>query len=294
MFHVASFADIKLDDNTTTIVVKGKEAEVCWENRSSVILPSTPIFTSEQVEVHEGNSKFVYYRGIRSLELREPSLYTYNILSDCWLTEDRTLGSAYEVKLKLSHAIAKATYKPFLRDVLSKKASENRYEKELSNEDFKNAQPSKQFMDMCIELRQSGDLRDGFLQAMEHHAASMSGYYEYGYKTLNAVEKKILDEAIDIVADKYPGVRNLAYRFRNGTNDVSAFTHAGEMTVDYGVVAEGPRALAKQLLIGITTKFNRTTAIDCLTNFVLFGYMIEDEEAFEAHKVQPVTDEIPF
>lgn len=58
------------------------------------------------VQVFQQPSKFLYYRGIRVMELEAPSNQTYNILKQIRLTEDRTVESKYEVQWLLERYLA--------------------------------------------------------------------------------------------------------------------------------------------------------------------------------------------
>ena len=65
------------------------------------------ILSSGNVDVYEGESKCLYYQGIRAKDLYDrPSIYTYNINYGCDLTEDRTLSYNFQVSRQIANAIA--------------------------------------------------------------------------------------------------------------------------------------------------------------------------------------------
>lgn len=85
--------------NQTIITVTGEKVMAEWSKREDFILTSKPFeIINSIVEIHAGASKFVYYKGIRVLEMDEPSQFTYNILRKTELTEDRTMKYSWEVR----------------------------------------------------------------------------------------------------------------------------------------------------------------------------------------------------
>lgn len=81
----------------TVFVIEGDAIEAAHAARSTIFLQSTPIHVTPEIEVHRGESQHAYYRGIRVLDLPQPSLFTYNLRSAVDLTEDRTLKNAYDL-----------------------------------------------------------------------------------------------------------------------------------------------------------------------------------------------------
>lgn len=90
--EVESFSGVNAN-NTTSIVVTGAPYEEAYLNRDQVFLPKalTKREGDDQVQVFNEPSKHIYWRGIRVYDLDKPSIYTYNILADLELTEDRTI-----------------------------------------------------------------------------------------------------------------------------------------------------------------------------------------------------------
>lgn len=68
------------------------------------------LLETEDVDVYEGNSQYLYYQGIRAKELNKPSLYTYNIKSRCTLTEDRTIAYDFQVSRMLAETIVQLSH----------------------------------------------------------------------------------------------------------------------------------------------------------------------------------------
>ena len=83
----------------TVIIVRGVAfAETHATRFGPILLPRGLVKLGEtpQIEVYAGQSTELYYRGIAVFHLDKPSLFTYNIISEQVLTEDRTLsGGTY-------------------------------------------------------------------------------------------------------------------------------------------------------------------------------------------------------
>lgn len=93
------------DDKNTTIVVSGRNIEELCAESKSVFIQTRPIIQSQFADAHPGSSEWIYYRGIRAMKLDKPSLYTWNILEKCPLTEDRTLKYSWDVGNNICRAI---------------------------------------------------------------------------------------------------------------------------------------------------------------------------------------------
>lgn len=78
----------------TRIIVNGPQIQCAHDTRhETILLGRKPLHILDGMEVYEGAGKRVFYRGIAVQDLDNPGLYTYNITSHLWLTEDRTAGS---------------------------------------------------------------------------------------------------------------------------------------------------------------------------------------------------------
>lgn len=78
------------------------------------------------LEIYQGESNHIYYKGIRAKDLEKPSKYTYNILSECDLTEDRRLCYDFEIHSVIGEAVVKSDNKSMIKDVVT--APESSYE----------------------------------------------------------------------------------------------------------------------------------------------------------------------
>lgn len=79
----------------TRIVVSGEKIEAAHGDRDTYILGKRRnlLHKVTGLEIYEGPGDRIFYRGIAVQTPDKPALYTYNITSHLYLTEDRTAGS---------------------------------------------------------------------------------------------------------------------------------------------------------------------------------------------------------
>lgn len=93
----------------TKVVVVGEGIYNSHLRRAEFILESEPLFTNphEGVEIHQGVSNSVFYRGIKILEVPNgrSTKFTYNLKRQLDLTEDRLAKYPWMVEAQLRNAI---------------------------------------------------------------------------------------------------------------------------------------------------------------------------------------------
>jgi len=79
----------------TVIIVDEPSVVKAYEERDTIFLPTDLELKVEtnRCQAFNVGSKYLFYRGMRVVELDRPSAFTYNILAEQRLTEDRTLYS---------------------------------------------------------------------------------------------------------------------------------------------------------------------------------------------------------
>lgn len=88
--------DCYSEEGKTTFEVSWDALEEAFEERDSIFCNERQeIIATDSVQVLEGESAYLFYRGIRAYKLERPSVVTYNILSQQTLTEDRTIAHFY-------------------------------------------------------------------------------------------------------------------------------------------------------------------------------------------------------
>lgn len=83
-------------EDHTTIVVTGDPIYAGYVDRANIVLQNEPRWALKNVHVHERHGHHGYYRGIRAAKLERHACYTYNVLGNLSLTEDRTIKNIYE------------------------------------------------------------------------------------------------------------------------------------------------------------------------------------------------------
>jgi hypothetical protein len=102
----------------TTIVVTGQEFYNEYLNRDHIFINTKPLYSNHIMEVHEGEGRGIYYRGVLVNATKEPTKFRYNILSEMALTEDRTVKYAWAVPMNMIPAICKLANTNFWDDAL--------------------------------------------------------------------------------------------------------------------------------------------------------------------------------
>lgn len=107
------------------------------------------LFKDERVEIYAGASDHLYYQGVRAKNLNRRSVYTYNIISDCDLTEDRSLCYDFQISRRITSSIVAMgkEHKPLVDKVLN--APEDSFESRLDfSEASYSAKPSETFAEV--------------------------------------------------------------------------------------------------------------------------------------------------
>ena len=153
-----------IDDMDTVWAISGPEIEKEFDNRSQIFLMGEPSWMAgDGVEVHRGETKYLYYRGVRVYELPKKTRFTYNFLLPMTLTEDRSLASLYDASYKLATRLPKVTDPEFANRILDPKGE--CWEDAL---DFTDCwEPSVEFLD-ALE-RYADDVKEGRRRMLKKH-----------------------------------------------------------------------------------------------------------------------------
>lgn len=114
MGHVARLPK----EGDTVWAISGDEIEKAFDNRHQIFLPTEPAWVVDGLEIHRGQSKHLYYRGVRVADLPKPSRFTLNYTMPMVLTEDRTLASIYDANYKAGCRLPKVADPEFCRKVI--------------------------------------------------------------------------------------------------------------------------------------------------------------------------------
>lgn len=115
----------------TFFVVKGADFEEEFYDKDQIFLniDRKKILHEGAVDIYWGESRSIYYRGVRVADLPEPSMYTYNVKEHLALTEDRTLQSPFIVFTKIACETTRLKDRGVIRNILT--SSKNKFEHKL-------------------------------------------------------------------------------------------------------------------------------------------------------------------
>lgn len=104
------------------------------------------LYVDDDIEISRGTSHYIFYKGVRAKTLSSSSKFTYNILKDCYLTEDRLLCFDSDVKRVVNNAVVRmASNCPGLtKEILN---SECRFERELNMDYNTTIAPTPEFLE---------------------------------------------------------------------------------------------------------------------------------------------------
>lgn len=157
----------------TRIVVEGEAYAQCYANMHEVFLPrkGEPLYKSASAEIWPGESKYVYFRGLRVGQLPRKSSFTLNITGWCPLTEDRTMQFPHLSEAYFAQLVLGLSDKEFIRRVL--RADESLWESQVNwDSQRENYHVSPEFIEMarlygnkntCVivrEAREAGEAKD--------------------------------------------------------------------------------------------------------------------------------------
>lgn len=159
----------------TMIVVYGEDMLKQLEKKEEVFLPSSAPKRLETsgIEVVDRKSDKVFYRGVRALELKKPSMFTYNIKSNVSLTEDRTIKYNFELHYLVCAAVVTSTDKAFIEKAIA--PDKGSWEEEIEYS-YVSEKPSKEFMEVVRGAR--GAVSSSALRYYSSYAAPSEKTYD--------------------------------------------------------------------------------------------------------------------
>jgi hypothetical protein len=143
----------------TWIVVEGVEFEVLYKNRDVYFLNTekfTPIEKHHEVDIynrmHRSTDKgSVFYKGVRVMETRLPSLFDYNHSCGLTLTEDRTIRDTWSTLWHVGGAVLASTDERLITKMVM--APELTYESRINYTNNTTGVDKEFFLDVVGKLR---------------------------------------------------------------------------------------------------------------------------------------------
>lgn len=230
----------------TIIVCSGPKIEECFNSRSTIILDGEPLLVSAQVEVFHGATHNLYYKGVKALQTRH-CIYTYNLLRNIELTEDRTIKYSWVARGRIMNAVLESHDAAFIKNVLT--APEGSFEATFNFTDTSEATstPSKEFLDVA-----------GTLSSKAQGNASAFALYrqKVSFTEKPAKESKLTDnqrammdkairfcESMGYTVDKYPII--ITHELGH---DVLGLARDGKIFINIRTLQRGVRELAATLI----------------------------------------------
>lgn len=237
--------------NGTVIAVDWDDLDDAWRNRGDLFLEGEPVYANESVRILPGPSPHLFYRGVRVFKLEKPAIYSYDILRDQTLTEDRTLYGEWSAAHLIREALLELDSKGALEKVLC--AGSNYYE---GGFDFDDAtrwkEPTRAFLDATMEARERGDhdlnptarkvLQKQMRKAAEHQSFGGGAYYRaindafaYAVDALDELGVKFSEDQQFIKTSEMP-------------DGVLSMVESGRVYVHHDLLRANARVIAEQLL----------------------------------------------
>lgn len=181
----------------TNIVVEDERYVQCYLDRDKTFLPDGLSVRSEtdRVQAFARKSQHIYYRGIRIMDLEEPSVNTYNILAPLDLTEDRTAKSKFYVDYEIEQFLAQTNSREIIQRAVT--SPPKTYEHTL---DYQYTAPASTFLDT---VRESGDratsLSRGAWRRSNPVPAEEKTYSNWVRALISAVERGDYDDVERVI-----------------------------------------------------------------------------------------------
>jgi hypothetical protein len=150
--------DDKRSPNPTKTVIEvwGEEFVREFYKREKTFLPDALMHqdSTKPIQIFDRPSNHIYYRGLRVMDLKEPSELTYNILETIELTEDRTVKSEFNIRMMIANAIRLSESPEEIKRFVN--APKERFEQEIGLRSHGYSDVSKIFLDTIAELPSAG------------------------------------------------------------------------------------------------------------------------------------------
>lgn len=186
-----------IEDFGTIFAIQGDDIERCHRDRAAIFIDTAPLFKDEHAEIHRNKDIYerdVFYRGVRAGKIDRPALYTYNILQNLTLTEDRTIKYSWNINNAISKTIPQLDDEGMLERILL--APVGSFEAGLDYYD-EFVKPSLAFMDICFRLRMNMKANRSAIRLWEKHADRRVAFKDV---LLDQFEERALDKAFILLA----------------------------------------------------------------------------------------------
>jgi hypothetical protein len=241
--EIVDSCGVVYDLDGTSIILSGDKVFSVWAERDSIILNSSPIYANEYVEVHSGASNHLYYRGVRVADLKQSSLYTYNIKEKTTLTEDRTVKDMLYARWAVGKGISNCTNADIIKNVVT--ASDNDWENGLQF----SSNHSQQFIDVVKKEMKKLNPKLSREAIETINGNILVTLEEQDPKQLNKVDQVRLDKAISFCQKIGFAVGNYPIVVLDSLGEnVLGQAANDKIYIAYRVFTQGTKALASTLI----------------------------------------------
>lgn len=193
--------------SSTHFIVSGPAIKEAFNTRHKIVLslPSSMKTEVEGLEIYSQSSQSLYYRGVRVFDFDRPSLFTYNILEELELTEDRTLKFAHPALARIPISLSKIHDRSMIKKVLT--AGEEYAERDFSflALTYYHEGCSPEFLDVLSkEYRLNNDRLNKSARDLQRKIMNSAASRHYEPEELTRVESKQLDKARAICLRVFP------------------------------------------------------------------------------------------
>lgn len=212
------------EEGFTTITVLWDELETAYAQRKDLFIEGEPLWKSEHLRILPGPSAHLFYRGVRVLQLPKPSLFTYDVLHELTLTEDRTLAGTWRVDGIIRDALLSMASKPLISQSITCGDGYHEHKLDFAESGY-GVKPSRAFLDAAVEARESRKLtsesankvRARHVRLSTEEASTFGSYrrvkddaFGYAIEQLSALGIKFDDSKKFVFIDELPGEETLS------------------------------------------------------------------------------------
>lgn len=174
----------------TVIAVTGEAIEKEYLDRGRLFLEHEPVSKVDGLEVHAGQTRFIYYRGVRAGMLPERSMLTYNITAPMTLSEDRNFKDLWAVEYAIETRLPMIPDKSIHLDLLSGTQAWD----QCLNFGYCSS-PSREFLDAAEDLKDTR-LSEAARTVLARHRQSVEAYLPC---SLQDDEISVIAQAVDFL-----------------------------------------------------------------------------------------------
>ncbi len=195
---------LELDmDYQTIIAVDCQQILSAHCNSGNYFIQGQPIHKTKEVEIFEGPRPFYYYRGVAVQNIKEDSIFSYNVTSPVDLSEERIARYSWQIPSKVTAAIQSMQDATIVRRLL-RSGGDGDKKMQFSNTN----DVSAEFREEAYQALKSGTLKNETARVLLETLVQQKAEYET--KKLSESEMIMLGRAIrfllllDINVRDYP------------------------------------------------------------------------------------------